>query len=306
MNPALAPGLRIGHATDLEAETGCTVLLGPFRGAVHVAGMASGSRELGSLSPLHLAPMVNAILLTGGSAFGLAAAEGVVRWLEERGLGFDAGVANVPIVPAAVLFDLGVGSASRRPDAAMGYAAAADATGAAPAEGRVGAGTGATVGKILGMAAADRGGFGCFTFAAADYTVTAVAAVNALGDVLDATGAILAGARHADGTLADSARLLRQRGFGSAAVEPGMNTTLAAIVTDAPLDRVGLRALAQMAATALARRIRPVFTPFDGDIVFALSTAADVAAASPASLLGAGEAAAWALEQAIERAITAG
>jgi L-aminopeptidase/D-esterase-like protein len=157
---AVVPGLRVGHATDAEARTGCTVLLGPFRGASHTAGHATGSREIDPLSPLHVVPRIDALLLTGGSAFGLAAAEGVVQWLEERGIGYETGAARVPIVPAAVIYDLAVGRSDRRPDAAMGRAACDAASEAMPAEGAVGAGTGATAGKVLGRDNASRGGFG--------------------------------------------------------------------------------------------------------------------------------------------------
>jgi L-aminopeptidase/D-esterase-like protein len=303
---ALVAGLRIGHATDLRARTGCTVLLGPFRGAVCVPGMATATRELETLSAQHLAPRADAVLLTGGSAFGLASADGVVAWLEAHGQGFRTGGAIVPIVPAAGLYDLGVGRAERRPDAAMGRAAAEAALTAMPAEGAVGAGTGATVGKLLGAESAAPGGFGCFTHTAGGITVTAAVAVNALGDVVDASGRIVAGARHADGSLADGARLLRERPAAAAAPHgPATNTTLAAVVTDAPFDRASLAALARMAATALPRRIRPVFTPLDGDVVFALGTAEDAGAPSAPVLLAAGEMATWALEQAIERAVRA-
>jgi L-aminopeptidase/D-esterase-like protein len=317
---ALVSGLRIGHVTDPAARTGCTVLLGPFRAAVEVSGMATGTRELEVLSPLQLAPRADAILLSGGSAFGLAAADGVVRWIAERGGGFDTGSARVPIVPAAVLYDLGVGSADIRPDAAMGYAACAAAAARPPAEGAVGAGTGATVGKALGFDAASRGGFGCSNVEVAGFVLTAVAAVNAFGDVLGADGAVVAGARSGNGGFARAAAVLRRsetldwgavpngrtRGAdaGDAPVT-GVNTTLAAIVTDAPLDRVALRALARMAGTALARRIEPVHTPFDGDVVFAASLAPEPRVAPPMTLLALGAAAAYALGDAIERAVLA-
>jgi L-aminopeptidase/D-esterase-like protein len=305
----MVAGLRVGHATDAEARTGCTVFLGPFTAAVCVAGMATGSRELGTLSPLHLAPLASALLLSGGSAFGLAAADGVMAWLEARGEGFSTGAGRVPIVPAAVIFDLGVGRADVRPDAAMGRAACDAARAAPPAEGRVGAGTGATVGKLLGAAGADAGGFGHVTLRCGDALVSAFAVVNALGDVLDAEGRIVAGARRPDGTFAGSAALLHGgRGGGGEPVGPGMNTTLAVVATDAPLDRSALDAVARMAVTALGRRIEPVNTPFDGDIVFALSTgtAPPAGGAPPVRLLEIGVCAAAALGSAIERAVVAG
>lgn len=303
------PGLRIGHAGDREARTGCTVLLGPFRGAVDLRGMATGTREIDALSLLHLVPRLDAVLLTGGSAFGLAAAEGVVAWLEERGAGFDAGAARVPIVPAAVIFDLGIGRADRRPDAAMGRAACDAAAPGIPAQGRVGVGTGATVGKLAGREYAMDGGFGCATVRFGGHVVMGVAVVNALGDVIGRDGEIVAGARMADGRFLDGARLVREDGpSGSVPTDtptPGTNTTLAAVATDAPLSREALHAIARMASTALARRISPVNTPFDGDIVFALSTAHDSATLGPRELLGFGVAATHALDEAILGAVSA-
>jgi L-aminopeptidase/D-esterase-like protein len=302
--PPLVPGLRVGHATDEVARTGCTVLLGPFRAAAHVAGMATGSRELETLSPLHVAPTADAILFAGGAAFGLAAADGVMAWLEERGEGFDTGIARVPIVPAAVVFDLGVGRS--RPDAAMGRLACDAASADHPAEVRVGAGTGATVGKLLGPGGADAGGFGCVSVSTAGCALSALVVVNALGDVLDSAGRPIAGARAADGSLAGSARLLRESTPASPFDPPpaGTATTLAAVITDAPLDWPALLALAQMATTALARRIEPVHTPFDGDIVFAASTSAVPSRQQPAALLALGAVATHALCEAIERAVS--
>ena len=304
---ALVRGLRIGHATDAAARTGCTVLLGPFRGAVTVRGLATGTRELDSLSATHLVPSIDAVLLTGGSAFGLAAADGVMRWLERMGAGFDTGVARVPIVPAAVIFDLGAGDAARRPDAAMGEAACVDARERDVAEGAVGAGTGATVGKLLGMERASRGGFGHHTLRAADGSMTAVAVVNALGDIRAADCRIIAGARDAAGAFADGEAMLRSGALGSMQLpqaHAGANTTLAAVVLDAPLTRAALQTIAHVAANALARRITPVNTPFDGDVVFALTTAPGTRELSANELLALGVRAGFALEQAIERAVS--
>lgn len=300
------PGLRVGHATDLDARTGCSVVIGPFRAVADVRGMATGSRELAALSPLHVAPLANAILLTGGSAFGLEAAGGVMSWLEERGAGYDTGVARVPIVPAAVIFDLAVGRADRRPDAAMGRSAC-DAAGSGPvAEGAVGAGTGATVGKAMGPESAMPGGVGSWAVPGPGCTVGALVVVNAVGDVLDGGGRILAGARTADGTFLDSERAIRDGVLlgGGGGPLPGTNTTLAVVGTDAPLTRTALQAVARMASTAVARRITPVHTPFDGDVTFALSTAAEARELSHAFVLTLGALAAHALEVAIERAVT--
>lgn len=298
----LVAGLLIGHAQDLAARTGCTVLLGPFRAVADVRGMATGTRELHALSPLHLAPRADAILFTGGSAFGLAAADGVTRWLERQGRGYQTPAGVVPIVAAAVIYDLAVGKSDVRPDQAMGEAACAAASRAPAPAGAVGAGCGATVGKILGPDAAMPGGAGIFTAADPAGTVTAVAVVNALGDVRDGSGAIVAGARLPDGTFADSAARLR-RSPPPAPPLPAGHTTLVAVVTDAPLGRTELEALARMAATGVARRITPVHTPFDGDVVFAAATSPEAQPVSPALLLALGAVAAHAVEQAIERAV---
>jgi L-aminopeptidase/D-esterase-like protein len=298
------PGLRVGHAQNHVARTGCTVIIGPFRGAVYVAGLATGTRELHVLEANHLVPAIDAVLLTGGSAFGLAAADGVVAWLEEHGRGFDTGVARVPIVPAAVLFDLGVGSAERRPDAGMGRAACEAATDQPVEEGAVGAGTGATVGKLLGPAGSMQSGVGSFAVNFGPFTVGALAVVNAFGDVLAANGSIIAGARHPAGQFANTAEVLR-----SASAAPQFradNTTLAVVATDAPLDRSALHTLARQSANAMARRISPVFTQFDGDVIFALSTSLEARELSPAQRLGLASAAQFALEIAIERSVSGG
>ena len=296
-------GLRVGHATDRDAATGCTVILGPFRAAVDIRGMATGTRELDALSPLHLVDRIDALLLTGGSAFGLAAADGVVAWLEERGLGFDTGVARVPIVPAAVLFDLATGRADRRPDPAMGRAAC-DAAGPDVQEGRIGAGTGATVGKVLGPERAMPGGVGTAAVHGGGFVVGALAVVNALGDVLGGDGRIVAGTRDEHGGFADSARLLRS-GAPRPRPIPGTNTTLCVVATDAPLGRTALQALARAGSVGQARRIAPVHTPFDGDVTFAVSTADAAGPAPPELLLSLGAMAADAVAEAIERAVGA-
>lgn len=272
------PGIHVGHWTDLAAATGCTVILAPAGGAVAgvaVAGFAPGTREIALLDPLCTVERVDAILLSGGSAFGLAAADGAMRWLEERGRGFDTGVARVPIVPAAILFDLGIGRADVRPDAAAGYAACESAGRAAVVQGSVGAGTGATVGKLGGLPLAMKGGIGSASRTlGAGIVVAALAAVNALGDVVDPqSGQIMAGARRAEGGFADSMALVAQRlAMRFADLTAGGNTTLAVVATNARLTKAGATQTARMAHDGLARAIRPIHTSFDGDTVFALST----------------------------------
>jgi L-aminopeptidase/D-esterase-like protein len=293
-------GVRVGHAQDPEARTGCTVILGPFLAACDVRGAATGTREIEALSHLHLVQRADAILLTGGSAFGLAAADGVVSWLEQQGeYGFDTGVARVPIVPAAVLFDLAVGRSDRRPDAAMGRAACAAAA-VDFGEGRTGAGTGATVGKLAGLERAMHGGVGTASVSVAGHTVGALAVVNALGDVLDAGGRIVAGARDQAGAFLDSAALARA---GARLPMAPTNTTLVVVATDAPVDRAALQALARAGSVAVARRTAPAHTPFDGDVTFAVSTAHQPVPAPPALALALGAAAADVVGEAMERAV---
>jgi L-aminopeptidase/D-esterase-like protein len=239
-----------------------------MRAAACVRGRATGTRELDVLSPRHLVPAVHALLLTGGSAFGLGAADGVMRWLRERNRGFPVGVGVVPIVPAAVVFDLApVGRADRWPGPDEGYAAC-EAAGVQVAEGSVGAGTGATVGKALGIEHAMKGGVGTWAVRSGDVVVGALAVVNAYGDVVDASGRVLAGARDAAGLADARARLLE----GATPSRRWGNTTLAVVGTNATLDRQTLEEVARAAADALAWRIRPVGTAVDGDVVFAVST----------------------------------
>jgi len=270
------PGVRVGHFTDREAATGCTVVLfdEPAVGGVDVRGAAPGTRETDLLRPGALVERIHAVLLCGGSAFGLAAADGVMRFLEERGVGHPTRAGVVPIVPAAVLYDLSVGSASRRPDAAAGYAACAAAASEAPRRGSEGAGTGATVGKILGMALATKGGVGSASLEIGDGVVVgALAAVNAGGNVVDSrSGRVIAGVRDSSGAgFVDAERLVRE-GQGVRQIA-GSNTTLAIIATNAPLDKAAAGRLAQCGHDGLARALRPVHTQFDGDTVFAVSTA---------------------------------
>ena len=314
MPPGFGPivGLEVGHAQDEGALTGCTVFIARdgMTAACDVRGGATGSRELGVLDPGHLAGKIHGLVFAGGSAFGLDAASGVVRWLEERGIGFDAGVARVPIVPAAILFDLAVGEAARRPDAAMGYQAAAGASPAPVAEGNVGAGTGASVGKLCGLAQAMKAGIGCWTEECAGANgqavrVASLAAVNAFGDVRDpVTGHLLAGTRVAPDLpqLLDTAAAMRRGqappGFGRATMPPA-NTVLVSVVTDAALDRIALQRVAVMASAGMARALSPAFTRFDGDIVFALSCGDRAAAVESV-----GAAAADSVANAIVRGVT--
>ncbi|NNM33326.1 MAG: P1 family peptidase [Gemmatimonadetes bacterium] len=293
-------GIRVGHAQLPGAGSGCTAVLGPFRGAVEVTGMATGTREIGVLSPHHLVDRVDAILLTGGSAFGLAAADGVMEWLSEQGFGFDTGVRPVPLVPTAVLFDLTPGGGT--PGPLEGREAAASASDGPVSEGRIGAGSGATVGKLAGAQWASPGGVGSASAGVGGGVVGALAVVNALGDVVDGEGTILAGARDPESGFRDSDELARewtgtQQGF------PGTNTTLAVVATDLPLGRLELGRLAKMASTALPRAISPVGTPFDGDVVFAVSTSPAEASISPRDLLALGVTAREVLEESIRRAV---
>lgn len=269
--------MRVGHFTHSQQPTGCTVVLtgeGAVAG-VDVRGAAPGTRETDLLSPLNAVEQVHAVLLSGGSAFGLEAATGVMRWLEERGVGLAVGRARVPIVPAAILFDLWVGDPAIRPDAAAGYAACEAASEAPVAEGNVGAGTGATVGKLFGIERAMRGGIGSASMTVDGITVAALVAVNAIGDVVDpTTGRTVAGARTADGRqlLGTMAALLR--GELPAPMQIGSATTLGVLATDAVLTKSQAAKLAQMAHDGLARTINPVHTQTDGDTVFSLATGA--------------------------------
>ena len=270
-------GIEVGHFTDARRPTGCTVVIareGAVAG-VDVRGAAPGTRETDLLAPGNLVDKVHAIVLAGGSAWGLDAASGAVRWLEEQGVGFNVGVGLLPLVPAAVLFDLLVGDASVRPDAEAGYQACAAASCQRPAEGNVGAGTGAAVGKIFGMDRAMKGGIGTASVTVDGVTLGALIACNALGDVVDPDrGEVIAGARTADGKgLLDSRRALL-RGEPPKPLLAGTNTTIGVIATDAAITKPQARKLAQMAHDGLARSINPVHTMSDGDTLFALGTGA--------------------------------
>jgi L-aminopeptidase/D-esterase-like protein len=299
-----ALGIVVGHATDAEGATGVTVIRGataPFRASVAILGRATGTRELDALSPHHLVDRIDAVVLTGGSAYGLDSAAGVMRWMEERGRGFAVGSGVVPIVPAAVVFDLApLGRFDARPTAAMAWDASERATSMVE-EGSIGAGTGTTVGKAGGVEHAMKGGVGAALATAGAVTVGALAVLNAFGDVRDAAGSIIAGARR-DGRFLDSARLLREQRdvprFGDVAMQ---NTTLAVVISSAPLSRVELQQLAHAASAALVRRITPAGTTVDGDVVFALAPMTGRAAPAVQVETLAVEA----LEHAIERGVRA-
>ena len=278
-------GIRVGHHTLTERPTGCTVILvdGNATGGVSQRGGAPGTRETDLLDPANMVDTVNAIVLSGGSAFGLDAAQGAVRFLEERGVGYKTAAGVVPIVPAAILYDLGIGGKpSVRPTAACGYAAANAATTAPVAEGNVGAGAGATVGKMGGLAEHPgypggrrgpmKGGLGSAAITLENgLVVAALVAVNAVGDVIDpTTGAVVAGARNPDGTLADVRKLLRTGAVVSP--RPGENTTIAVVATNARLSKADTNRVAIMADDGFARAIAPSHTVGDGDTVFALAT----------------------------------
>jgi L-aminopeptidase/D-esterase-like protein len=296
-------GIRVGHWTNLEAATGCTVILcerGSVAG-VDVRGPAPGTRETDLLRPGHLVERVHAVLLSGGSAFGLAAAEGVMRYLEEQGVGFDTGVARVPIVPAAILFDLAIGRADVRPDVEAGYQACLTADDGPVAEGNVGAGTGATVGKLLGPRFATKAGLGMASQRIGKGVIVgAIVAVNAVGDVVDPqTGEILAGARKpvGGGFLNTAERIKGDLGQTILAM---MSTTIGVVATNAQLTKEQVNLVAMMAQDGLARAIRPAHTMLDGDTLFALSLGerkGDVSAI--------GTAAADVVAQAIVRAVRA-
>jgi L-aminopeptidase/D-esterase-like protein len=280
------PGLKVGHAQDEEALTGCTVVLceeGAV-GGVDQRGGAPGTRETDALHPMHLVTQVHAVVLSGGSAFGLDSASGVVRYLEERNIGFDVGVTRVPIVPAAILFDLGIGKMNVRPDADFGYRACQNASADPPQQGNYGAGCGATVGKILGMDQAMKSGIGSASVdIGAGVIIGALVAVNAFGDIVNPdNGQIIAGARTLNkgplhigsqdyfaNTLNEMKSLVGRTAMGFASRG---NTVIGVVATNARLDKEGATKVAQMAHDGLARAVRPAHTMLDGDTLFAIST----------------------------------
>ena len=268
-------GLRVGHYTDTRRPTGCSVVLCPDGavGGVDVRGAAPGTRETDLLHPSNLVQQVHGILLAGGSAWGLDSAPGAVRWLEEQGAGLHIGVGKIPLVPAAVLFDVMLGDMQVRPDAAAGYAACQAASPARPAEGSVGAGAGAVVGKIFGWQRAMKGGIGTASLTVHGVTVGALVACNALGDVYNPhTGSLIAGARTADGRALLNARSALLRGDEPQPMLAGSNTTIGVVATDAILTKPQAHRLAVTAHDGLARSINPVHTMSDGDTLFALGT----------------------------------
>jgi L-aminopeptidase/D-esterase-like protein len=295
MSSALYPGsltdvagLEVGHFTDARRPTGCSVVMareGAVAG-VDVRGAAPGTRETDLLQPGNLVEKVHAVLLSGGSAWGLDAASGVMRWLEENNIGLPTGYGLVPIVPAAVVFDLGVGDARIRPDAQAGYQACVAASRQPSAQGNVGAGAGALVGKLFGIARAMKGGVGSASLTLDGITVAALVVCNAMGDVFDpSNGQLLAGARTADGKSLLNARDALLAGQLTSekphTLMAGTNTTLGVVATDAVLTKAQAQRLAQVAHDGLARSINPVHTQLDGDTLFALGTGHSGKTANP-------------------------
>lgn len=268
-------GIKIGHAQNFNGPTGCTVILceeGAVAG-VDVRGGAPGTRETDLLNPINMMEKIQGILLTGGSAFGLDAASGVMKYLEERGIGFDVGVTKVPIVCGAALFDLVVGDHTIRPDKDMGYEACLNATSKEVIEGSIGAGTGATVGKILGKEYAMKGGLGTYAVQEGDLIVGAIVAVNCLGDVIDSeTGDIVAGVLNEDKFgFRNTEQIMIEQYSNKKSVFNG-NTTIGAIVTNAKLTKSEINKVASMAHNGYARSIYPVHTMYDGDTIFSMAT----------------------------------
>lgn len=312
------PGIEVGQAQDDLALTGCTVVLAR-KGAVagvDVRGSAPGTRETDLLNPVNLVEKVHAVVLAGGSAFGLDAASGVMRYLEEHGIGFDTGAGKVPIVPAAILFDLNLGRGDVRPDAEMGYQAAASASSGAPAEGNFGAGAGASVGKIFGLKSAMKAGIGTASLNAGGLIVGALVAVNAFGDVIDPkTGQILAGARSTklgplklgqEGYFGDTLEMMKTFiGRTVLSFATKANTVIGVVATNARLTKSEATKVAQMAQDGVARTIRPAHTMLDGDTIFALSTGDKKADASTVGAFAV-EAVTQAILHAVQGAVSAG
>ena len=307
-------GIEVGHAQNNEALTGCTVILcrkGAVAG-VDVRGGAPGTRETDLLNPINLVQKIHAIVLAGGSAFGLDAASGVMKYLEEHKTGFNTGVAKVPIVPSAILYDLNIGQADVRPDSAMGYEAAATASSASPAEGNVGAGTGASVGKMFGAALATKSGVGSASMdIGGGVIVGALVAVNAWGDVIDPnTNEIIAGLRSGkvgplrvggNGYYADTLAMMKKPvGRNLLSFTSGANTVIGVVATNAKLTKAQAAKVAQMAQDGIARTIRPAHTMLDGDTIFAISTGS-----KKADVSSVGAFAAKVMEDAVLRAVKA-
>ncbi|TFZ06249.1 peptidase S58 family protein [Ramlibacter henchirensis] len=299
------PGIEAGHFTDSRRPTGCTVVLAREGavGGVDVRGAAPGTRETDLLSPSNLVERVHAVMLSGGSAWGLDAAGGAMQWLEEQGIGLEVGPARIPIVPAAVLFDLYLGDARVRPDSGAGRAACEAASSQAPAEGCVGAGAGALIGKLYGVERAVKGGIGTASVRAGGFTVGAIVACNAMGDVVDPeTGKVIAGARREDGrTLMDTRRSLLA-GEPPLRLVQAANTSIGVVATDAVLTKAQASRLATAAHDGLARSITPAHTMLDGDTLFALGTGAS---GRPAEMVLLATMAAEAVAIAVVRAVRA-
>ncbi len=279
--PPLPEGFAVGHWTREDGATGCTVILPPAgtRGGVDIRGGGTGTRELEGLTPLGNAEGPTAVLLTGGSAFGLAAADGVIRWLEERERGRETLVGVVPLVPTAVIFDLQ--AMGQRPGPEEGFAACEVAVGGVPRRGPVGAGAGAAVGKVFGRERSTRGGIGyAASRVPAGWTIAALAVANSVGDVIGADGQVLGGPLGEHGELLRSARLIAEmRELSTWPVRPSQSTTLACVCTDAPLDKRDCGIVARMATGGVARAVDPVFSPMDGDVVFCLGSGLEPAPA---------------------------
>jgi L-aminopeptidase/D-esterase-like protein len=296
-------GLLVGHAAAAGRPTGCSVVLCPAGGVCGAAvrGGSPGTRETDLLRPENTVQRVHGVLLTGGSAFGLDAASGVMRWLEEQGIGLPVGPALVPIVPAAVLFDLWLGNPAIRPDAHTGYAACAAALPLPPEQGNVGAGLGATVGKLFGLARAMRGGIGTASVSVGAFTVGALVTVNAIGDVLDAGGRVIAGARSEDGRGMQRSTQALLAGHGPEHVMAGMATTIGVVATDAQLSKAECTQLAAQAHHGLSRSVSPI-SVHDGDAFFALATGSR---GSGGNMTALGAMAAEAVSRAVRNAVLA-
>lgn len=279
------PGIKVGHASDFEGITGCTVVLcekGAVAG-VDQRGGGPGTREIALLNPVNHVEKVHAILLAGGSAFGLDAASGVMRFLEDNNIGYQTGVAKIPIVPAAILYDLNIGDPKVRPTPEMGYLACTNASGSSPDQGSIGAGTGATVGKLIGMNRATKSGIGCASIdLGGGVKVGAIVAVNAIGEVIDpGNGNIIAGVRANKATVFEQGKPVFSEalqimksivGKTLLGLAEKANTVIGVVATNAKFDKAACTKLAQMAQNGLVRTIRPANTMHDGDTIFALST----------------------------------
>ena len=269
------PGILVGHAQNKEGGTGCTVIIAENTAVcgVDVAGGGPGTRETDALNPVNLVQSVNAVYLGGGSAYGLAGADGVMRWCEENGMGFDVGVGVVPIVPGAVLFDLPIGSYSVRPDSDMGYKACCNASSTEAGMGNIGAGTGATIGKARGLDGMMKGGLGTASIKIGKVVIGALVAVNCFGDIIDSTnGKIIAGARPETGSEFLGCLHYYKQSIENGINPLGTNTTIGAIATNAKLTKSQATKISMMAHDGYARAINPIHTMHDGDTIFTLST----------------------------------